>query len=176
MAEVLQKEHKQKAGVRRTKKSALRVDLTPMVDLGFLLISFFVFTTTIAQPKAMKLVLSDDTKNIEPLKTAESKTLNLILSNDDKVYAYNGSDLNSLKNLGSDSKAIRATIFEKQNTIRNKYGSDSGIVVLIKPTNESTYKDVVNMLDEMLICSVKTYVLMNADSNETTAIKFKYYQ
>src|SRR6516225_7959557 len=92
MADVLQHEHKKKAGVRKSKKASLRVDLTPMVDLGFLLISFFVFTTTISQPKAMKLAMPDDNTKDSSLITDE-KTLNLILGANNKVYAYDGLDI-----------------------------------------------------------------------------------
>jgi biopolymer transport protein ExbD len=173
MAEILQREHKQKAGVRKSKKSSLRVDLTPMVDLGFLLISFFVFTTTISQPKAMKLVMPDDRDNTIRNLAADSKTLNLILGANDKVYTYNGLDIINIKNLGSDSKAMRAAILEKKNYLRSKYGNDTDMIVLIKPTDQSTYANVVNTLDEMLICSVRTYVLMDADSNELSTITFK---
>lgn len=144
-----------------------------MVDLGFLLISFFVFTTTIAQPKAMKLVMPDDRDYSAISLAANSKTLNLILGADNKVYAYNGLDISNIQNFGSNSKSVRAAILNKKNLLRNKYGSDSGLIVLIKPTNQSSYADVVNTLDEMLICSVKTYILMDADSAEASAIKFK---
>ena len=173
MADIIQREHEQKAGVRRSKKNSLRVDLTLMVDLGFLFISFFVFTTTIAQPKTMKLVMPDDRSNVDSSEAPADKTLNLILGANNKVYTYNGLEINNIKNLGSDSKAMREAIFQKKNYLRDKYGNDTGIIVLIKPTNESTYANVVNALDEMLICTVKTYVLMDADSNEFSAIKFK---
>ena len=170
MADVIQHEHKQKAGVRKSKKASLRVDLTPMVDLGFLLISFFVFTTTISQPKAMKLAMPDDNTKDSSLITDE-KTLNLILGANNKVYAYDGLDIKDISNLGNDSKAMRAAIIKKKNEVRNKYGKDNEMVVLIKPTDKSTYANVVNALDEMLICDVKTYVLTDADVNELNAIK-----
>ncbi len=171
MADILQREHKQKAGVHKSKKASLRVDLTPMVDLGFLLISFFVFTTTISQPKAMKLVMPDDNDTTNHSLAADSKTLNLILGANDKVYAYNGLDIKNIKDLGSDSKSMRAAIIQKKNEVRNKYGKNDEMIVLIKPTDQSTYSDVVNTLDEMLICDVKTYVLMDAEKNELNQIK-----
>ncbi|MEP6467848.1 MAG: biopolymer transporter ExbD [Parafilimonas sp.] len=171
MAEILQHQQKQKAGVRKAKKTALRVDLTPMVDLGFLLISFFVLTNTISQLKAMKLAIPDDSKNIEPLKAAESKTINVLLAANNETYVYNGSQLNTIKNIGSNTTSIRDAIIKKENELRNNYGSDSGLVVLIKPTTASTYENVINTLDEMLICNVKTYVLMDATADEMKAIK-----
>ncbi len=171
MADILQNQNRQKAGVRKSKKASLRVDLTPMVDLGFLLISFFVFTTTISQPKAMKLVMPDDNDTTNHSLAADSKTLNLILDANNKVYVYNGLDINNIKDLGSDSKAMRAAIIQKKNEVRNKYGKDDEMVVLIKPTDKSTYANVVNALDEMIICDVKTYVLMDADTHEVNAIK-----
>jgi biopolymer transport protein ExbD len=170
MADVLQHEHKQKAGVHRSKKASLRVDLTPMVDLGFLLISFFVFTTTISQPKAMKLAMPDNNTKDSSLIT-DVKTLNLVLGANNKVYAYNGLDIKDISDLGNDSKAMRAPIIQKKNEVRNKYGNNDEMVVLIKATDRSTYANVVNALDEMLICNVKTYVLADADINELNAIK-----
>src|SRR5947199_4626164 len=106
MAEILHEDQKRKAGVRRVKKSSLRVDLTPMVDLGFLLISFFVFTTTISQPKAMRLVIPDDNNATNHSLVPDGKTLNLILGANNKVYAYNGLDINHISDLGSDSKSM----------------------------------------------------------------------
>jgi biopolymer transport protein ExbD len=171
MADVIQKEHRQKAGVRKSKKASLRVDLTPMVDLGFLLISFFVFTTTLSQPKAMKLVMPDDNDTTNHSLAAEGKTLNLIIGANNKVYAYDGLDINNIKDLGSDGRSIRAAIIQKKKEVSNKYGSDSEMIVLIKPTDKSTYANVVNALNEMLICDVKNYVLMDADASELIAIK-----
>ncbi len=171
MAEILSNQLHKKSGVPKLKKASLRVDLTPMVDLGFLLISFFIFTTTISQPTVMKLAMPDDRNQIDSSKAPASKTLNLLLGANNNVYAYNGKDLNHIKNIGSSARAIRQAILQKKNEIRNRYAADSGMIVLIKPTDASTYADVVNTLDEMLICNIKAYVLMEANNNELNAIK-----
>jgi biopolymer transport protein ExbD len=169
MSEILQKEHRNKAGVHKRKKSSLRVDLTPMVDLGFLLISFFVFTTSIAHPTAMTLKVPADSKDSS--KAPENKTLSLILAADNVIYAYNGNEINNLRDLGNSPAALRSAILQKKIIIKTYYGSDSDMVVLIKPTPDATYANVINALDEMQICAIKTYVLMDTDKNELQKLK-----
>jgi len=170
MAEISQREHRQKAGVAKPKKSSVRVDLTPMVDLGFLLISFFIFTTTLCHPTVMKLGMPDDRDSTHTSQIGENKTLNIILGNNHHPYVYNGSQLNNIKNIGNSIASIRQAVIKKKNEIRNYYGNDSGMTVLIKPTQTSTYADVVNTLDEMVICNVKTYMLMDVNAAELKAI------
>jgi len=171
MAEVLQNQHQQKAGVPKAKKASLRVDLTPMVDLGFLLISFFIFTTTLSRPTVMKLAMPDDRNKTDSSEAPANKTLNLILAANNEAYAYNGLQLNDIKDIGNNSTAIRTAIIQKKNELKTNYGSDSGMIVLIKPTSFSTYADVVNALDEMLICDVKTYMLIDANKDESDTVK-----
>ena len=167
MAEILQHERKQKAGVRKTKKASLRVDLTPMVDLGFLLISFFVFTTTLVKPKAMRLVIPDDSNIKNPSIAPESKTLNLLLGANNNVFYYEGNNLNQLKNIGAKASDLRNVIISKKIKLKNYFGSDTSLIVLIKPTKDATYANVVNALDEMRINEVKTYVLMDVSIEES---------
>src|SRR5579875_2231614 len=83
--------HKKGPGVKKGKKLSTRVDMTPMVDLGFLLITFFIFTTTISQPTTLKLNLPQDTKNPEEqTKTKASGALTIMLGKDNNVFYYEG--------------------------------------------------------------------------------------
>lgn len=174
MAEILQHEHKQKAGVSKTKKVSLKVDLTPMVDLGFLLISFFIFTTTLAKPTAMHLAIPDDANNKGSSVAPVNKTLNLLLGANNNVFYYEGDSLNQIKNIRIKASDLRDVITNKKIKLRNYFGSDTSLIVLIKPTSDATYANVINALDEMLINNVKTYVLMDASKEEITQLAAKY--
>jgi biopolymer transport protein ExbD len=160
--------HKKGPGVKKAKKLSTRVDLTPMVDLGFLLITFFIFTTTMSQPTGMKLNLPKDTdKPEEQNKVKESGVLTLLLGKNDQVYYYEGTlapDASNLKT--SNFKDIRSEILSKKKSTDPK-----DFVVVIKPDADCTYKNVVDMLDEMLINDVKRYATVEISPVEYQLIQ-----
>jgi len=126
--------HKKGPGVKKGKKMSTRVDLTPMVDLGFLLITFFIFTTTMSQPTAMKLFLPKDVdKPEEQNKVKASAVLTIMLGKNDQVYYYEGDDPTKLQT--SNYKAIRDVIIDKKRRTDPK-----DFVVVLKPTVDATYK------------------------------------
>src|SRR5688572_18729684 len=94
----------------KRKKLSTRVDLTPMVDLGFLLITFFIFTTSMSDPKEMKLILPTDKKPIISQTIAESKTLNIILPGNNKIATYNGSDIKNTTLISGSDNSLRTII------------------------------------------------------------------
>lgn len=153
--------HKKGPGVKKSKKLSTRVDLTPMVDLGFLLITFFIFTTTMSHPTAMKLYLPKDTdKPEEQNKAKESGALTLILGKDNNVFYYEGilaPDASNFKssNFGTGEDGIRNVILRKKASTNL-----DDLVVVIKPTRNCTYKNVVDILDEMKINVIKRYALV----------------
>jgi len=150
--------HKKGPGVKKAKKLSTRVDLTPMVDLGFLLITFFIFTTTMSQPTAMKLFLPKDTeKPEEQNKIKESAALTVILGDKNAIYYYEGTLLPDGSNFKSSNyKDIRGIIIDKK-----KRTNPEDFMVLIKPTDQSTYKNTVDLLDEMTINEVKRYATLD---------------
>ena len=150
--------HKKGPGVKKGKKLSTRVDLTPMVDLGFLLITFFIFTTTMSQPTAMKLFLPKDTEKQDELnKVKESGALSIMLGRNDGVYYYEGQLLPDGSNFKpSNFKDIRDVIINKK-----KSTNPEDFVVVIKPGPEATYKNTVDILDEMTINDVKRYAMVD---------------
>lgn len=143
----------------RNKKELLRIDMTPMVDLGFLLITFFVFTTTVSEPRATDLLMpKDDTT--KPQTIPKSLVLTVLLDDNDRVYYYHGDFNEALKaneifeTNYSTYDGIGKVIRQKQKDIdaSKKFPEGrKGMMLLIKPTSNSTYKNVVDALDEATI-------------------------
>ncbi len=157
--------HKKGPGVKKSPKKSTRVDLTPMVDLGFLLITFFIFTTTMSQPTAMRLFLPKDVKNPdEQNKAKESAVITLMLGKDDKIYYYEGADPSKFQQ--TDFKAVRAVLLDKKNRTDPK-----DFVVVIKPSADATYKNTINALDEMTIDGISRYAMV-----DITPIEFQIVQ
>ena len=166
MAEISSSEKRNQKGGQRSKKLSTRVDLTPMVDLGFLLITFFIFTTTMAQAKSMHLVLPSDQRVDIPITTADSKTISLVLGRDNRVYYYQGLDMAGMQATDYSSAGIRKVLEEKIKAVNSRFHSQGELVVLIKPTIYASYRNVISILDEMLINDVKKYVLMDVSKEE----------
>ena len=164
-----------KGGKVRSKKQNSKVDLTAMVDLAFLLITFFMLTTSLSKPQSMNLGLPDvndtlkDNKNI---KVDQKRTMTIILGADNKIKWFHGLLDNPEPN-GKPTEAvygkegIRKEILKRVKSVAEycaaKPGSKpgDGLIVIIKPTKKANYRNLVDILDEMAICSVPTYAIVN---------------
>ncbi len=143
--------HKKGPGVKKSKKQSTRVDLTPMVDLGFLLITFFVFTTTMSQPTAMNMNEPKDDPNQE-LKVKNSGAMTILLGKADQVYYYYGqleADKLSEQFKSTNFKDIRGLIVAKK-----KATPLGDLMYIIKSDKNSTFKNAIDILDEMSISAV----------------------
>ena len=157
--------HKKGPGVKKAKKLSTKVDMTPMVDLGFLLITFFIFTTTMAQPTAMNLFLPKDVdKPEEQNKVKETGAFTILLGKQDQVYYYEGLDPTQLK--ASNFKEIRNEIITKK-----KNTNPEDLVMIIKPSEDATYKNTVDILDEMTINEIKRYAMVDISPQEYELVK-----
>jgi len=166
MAEMEVKESKKKGpGVKKSKKHSTKVDLTPMVDLGFLLITFFIFTTTVQQPTSMNLNMPKDTKNDQDqTKVKESGSLTLLLGKQNVVYYYYGNDPSTMKT--TNYKDVRDIILKKK-----KSTPPDDLFIIIKPDKDATYKNAVNMLDEMDINQIGRYAMVDPTPDEYSKIQ-----
>ncbi|MFN0016019.1 MAG: ExbD/TolR family protein [Saprospiraceae bacterium] len=177
---------KKGGGKVRSKKMSTRVDLTPMVDLAFLLITFFMLTTTLAKPQIMPVVMPEKDLEIEDLKpTPESQVLTLLLGTDDKVYYYEGITDAKLDSTDYSAEGLRKVILDKKDRVKTQHGDVekddpknpgqkkkvSKLNVIIKPTKDSRYKNLVDAFDEMKITNVALYVLLDISDQEMDFIK-----
>ena len=185
----------------KPKKLSLRVDFTPMVDMNMLLITFFMFCTTLSKPQMMDLVMpvKDNIPITERNKVDEAKTITLLLDKDDVIYYYFGKadyeDYTSLMQTNYSADGLRSIIvgrngqavskmselrmqkqqkkiseeeFHKQATeIR---AAKDGLVVIIKPTDAANYANLVDVLDEMQICSIGQYAIVDVADGDAFMI------
>ncbi len=162
----------QKTGKR--KLPVPRVDLTPMVDLGFLLITFFIFTTTMAKPKTMELNMPVKSNEAITAIPGES-TITLIPTKAHTIAYYsNAFSTDSTQSIAS-TKSIRDVLIAKQKEVAAlppSFSADAHqLHVVIKPNDDCTYEDVVMLLDEMNILQVPYYVIDEITLEEKEWVK-----
>lgn len=161
-------------GGRRSKKLSTRVDMTPMVDLGFLLITFFMLTTTMAKPKALPLIMPADG---ESTPIPESKSLTLLVENNNSVAWYEGMPVQDGQPVKlnrsnfSVQTGIGNVIRNKQQRVARAYGSADALVVMIKVAEGGSYRNMVDALDEMKINRVARYAVVDITAEETQMLR-----
>lgn len=165
-------------GFGRAKRHNLKVDMTPMVDLGFILITFFVMTIQLTKPVAVNLYMP---KEGDPTPLGKSNALTVLLGSDDRIYYYQGDWNDALANNEihvtnfSVKDGLGKVIREKQKWLdeQNKTEGRKGLMLLIKPGKEAAYKDVIDALDEALINALKKYTVLSAGNEEEEWMKKK---
>lgn len=173
-------------------KINLRVDFTPMVDMNMLLITFFMFCTTLSKPQTMDIVMPTKDKDLteeDKNQVKASKAITVILGENDKIYYYEGEpdykDFNTLKVTDYSPEGFRTLLLQRNSDAVAKIrelridrakkriteeefkeqsseikNAKDGQVVVIKPTNGASYKNLVDVLDEMQICSIGKYAIV----------------
>lgn len=167
MAELNQDSGKQgKGGKVRAKKNGGKVDLTAMVDLAFLLITFFMLTTSLNKPQAMDVAMPD--KNVETDKQTdvdvdEHRSVTLVLGSDNKIVWYQGDVKKPLQGptvIDYSKEGLRAVLMKMKQVVPQQAGGKDMIVV-IRPSEKSVTRNIVDALDEMKIVDVKRYMISN---------------
>lgn len=160
MAEVQVQEKGNKGGKVRSKKQSTRVDMTPMVDLGFLLITFFMFTTTFTKPNIMDLALPAKPKPGQQLPKIEidlSNSITFIIGKDNNLF-YHQKDA-----AGLNTETLIKTSYDKEgvekviNQAKKRAKKPDLFTVIIKPMDDASYKHFVDILDEMEITGNKHF-------------------
>ena len=197
---------KEKGGKKKgkAKKLSTRVDFTPMVDLGFLLITFFMLTTTLIKPQTMEISMpaKDNVKEEDKTKVKASKAITIILGKNNKLFYYFGTRENNIDPTIVESNyspdGIRKMLLNRNAEVMNKIdelkneklqrkisedtmkvritrakGNKNAPVVMIKATNDASYKNLVDALDEMLICNIGRYAIVDVTPYDLGLVKDK---
>ena len=202
MAEINQdKGSHKKGGKKRSKKLSTRIDFTPMVDLGFLLITFFMLATTLIKPQTMEITMpsTKDTSVDNQTVAKASQAVTLILGKDNKVFYYFGkTETAKLTVTDYSANGLRKLLLEKNYDIAKQIADlkaekerthmdeeeyakqaskiksgKNAPVVRIMATDLSTYKNLVDALDEMNICSISRYAIVDLDAADKLLIASK---
>lgn len=164
---------KKKGGKVRSKKQSSNVDLTAMVDLAFLLITFFMLTTSLSKPQSMDLGLPD--KEIDKnkpevdLKVDENRTMTILMGDNNKLMYYMGIMNTPMAptEIQYGRNGIRKEIIKRKESVIQYTGNpEKGLIVLIKPSKKSHYRNLVDVLDEMAISDVPTYAIVDITPEE----------
>jgi biopolymer transport protein ExbD len=190
MAEITTSKGSGKKG--KPKKLSTRVDFTPMCDLGFLLITFFMLSTSMNKPQTMELSLpsKDKVTEEEQSKIKESTAITIILGKEDKLFYYFGIGteeaapqviettyapdgirkmllqrnldvVTQVRKLKDEFENERISEEELRKRTSEAKDNKMAPVVMIKSSDEATYKNMVDILDEMQICSIGRFAMVD---------------
>jgi len=209
MGEIIVEEKGKKGGKRKPKKHSTRIDMTPMVDLMCLLITFFMLTTAFSKPKVMVITMPEKNDNPNEPKGPEipkNRTLNILLTEGHKVYYYIGiadpkkpAEMPQLVKTDLSKDGMRKFLLIKNKDLftkiaeyrdkrvtgkmvvadtaadsaikRMKKEDQKGPIVLIKADDKAKYKDMVDIIDEMAICNVASYAVVDMTPVEVEMLK-----
>ncbi|MCE1199880.1 MAG: biopolymer transporter ExbD [Marinilabiliales bacterium] len=186
---------------RRSKRLSTRVDFTPMVDLGFLLITFFMLATTLNKPQTMELALPAKEKipEAERTKVKASKTVTILLDKENALFYYEGTKENEIDpplirtnystaglrqyllkrnfevmarvrelNVAKEQKKLTEKEYEARRSELKK--DKNGPIVLIKATEGAVYGNLIDVLDEMAICNIDRYAILDITADDLRMI------
>lgn len=191
----------------RAKKASTHIDMTPMVDLAFLLLTFFILTTTLSKPRTMDITMpvKEDIQDDQRTKVPASQTLSILLTENDKIIWYIGVDnpeeppVTAIADFSATSEnsihkllleknklvldqvklvedSVRAGLIPneeqdiKQHKAAVKAAEKKGLIVLIKPDEKAKYRNLVDILDEMLVTNVARYAIVDLSDSEKELI------
>jgi hypothetical protein len=185
-----------KHGKKKAKKGSARIDMTPMVDLAFLLLTFFVLAATLAKPKAMEILYPkevDDDKDQTKVKAFLTTTI-LLGEDEDEIFYYEGvykKDSTQLKKTDLSKDGVRKLMLEKNKDIiflvdqlkekvakkeiteeqydeayKDVVGGDNAAICIIKTLPKTKYKNVISSIDELNICSVRKRAIQDMTEDE----------
>jgi biopolymer transport protein ExbD len=174
-----------KGGKVRSKKSNPGVDLTAMVDLAFLLITFFMLTTSLNKPQSMNLAMPDKNKEEPDDKqaVANDRTMTILLGKDNGVLWYFGEFAEPIvapTESAYGKEGIRQVILQRKAAVdavykgqTDKDGNPLGLIVIIKASDKTHYKNLIDILDEMAITDIKIYAIGDITEPEVQLLKDK---
>ena len=140
-------------------RKAMYIDLTPMVDLGFLLITFFMLSTTLSEANAADLIMPKDSTMHTDIKRSAVLTLMPVRNN--KIDYFEGENSSPANMKHCSYGQLRSIIMEKKNKVARVLGDRNETVIIIDPGAESTYKNFVDILDEIEINDIRHYFVLN---------------
>ncbi|HWV75312.1 MAG TPA: biopolymer transporter ExbD [Pseudosphingobacterium sp.] len=154
-----------------------RVDLTPMVDLAFLLITFFMLTTSLNKPQAMDVTMPDTSDPTQLTPFSDRRTMTVLLGANNKIVWYWGrldQPIEGPRVTTHGGLGIRSEILDKKNKIaKEQIDAAKGLMIIIHPSNQSHYSDLVSILDEMKINNVKQYMMGEISEDEIRLLQEK---
>jgi biopolymer transport protein ExbD len=153
-----------------TNSKAPSVDMTPMVDLGFLLITFFMLATSFSKEKIIQMLSPAQTDFTSDMKC--SKSLTLMLDENNRVKYYTCPESGQVDSLDFSSKGLRQIIVTRQNEVTAQWGEKDKLFILLKSKPHASYKNLVNAIDEMKITNAQ-FTICALDKTDSTLFQLK---